>query len=449
MLRIQRPIFIVVFVLVVSAFTTGSWAQSALDGVSFDASIYNLPDSVGSVRLIDVGESDCQSEIAVVGDDKPGEDVCLVETNGDPVAITFNGGPQAVGGALITPTATPFTALGDSEDVITAFNLITDTTVPMPTWSTTSGDLIEFTIRTADDSFPAEDDLDFWGFSATGIQYPGAKADSEIGLPFDEELGNYTNFYFWYETEDGPITEGYELGLPEAVGVGRHPTDPDREVLYPIYSTGQADEQTDTVAGGTLDFYSHGSILNSAPEIANVLNLADLTVNPDVVDALELTGFGLAVLVEPPELDEIVPPGLLGDFDGDMLFTAADIDLLSAQVGQADLVFDLTGDGSVTNDDREFWIADVAGSLNGDADLNGTVEFADFLSLSNNFGKDGGWAEGDFDGSGGVAFPDFLLLSNSFGQSVGAVSSVPEPNAQMLLVIALVSGFFGRRSRKR
>ena len=44
--------------------------------------------------------------------------------------------------------------------------------------------------------------------------------------------------------------------------------------------------------------------------------------------------------------------------------------------------------------------------LPGDSDCNGTVEFADFLVLSDNFGTDeAGWHQGDFDGDGTVAFP--------------------------------------------
>ena len=58
--------------------------------------------------------------------------------------------------------------------------------------------------------------------------------------------------------------------------------------------------------------------------------------------------------------------------------------------------------------------------LAGDADGNGKVEFADFLLLSTNFGKqDAVWADGDFDDNGNVEFADFLLLSTNFGKSLG------------------------------
>ena len=54
-----------------------------------------------------------------------------------------------------------------------------------------------------------------------------------------------------------------------------------------------------------------------------------------------------------------------------------------------------------------------------DANLDGTVDFADFLAISTNFGREGvGWSGGDFDCSGDITFADFLLLSTAFGQDV-------------------------------
>ena len=59
--------------------------------------------------------------------------------------------------------------------------------------------------------------------------------------------------------------------------------------------------------------------------------------------------------------------------------------------------------------------------LAGDADGNGRVEFADFLIVSTNFGKqDASREDGDFDGNGRVDFADFLALSDNFGSSLAA-----------------------------
>lgn len=54
----------------------------------------------------------------------------------------------------------------------------------------------------------------------------------------------------------------------------------------------------------------------------------------------------------------------------------------------------------------------------GDINTDGSVDFADFLTLSSNFGKSNAVAaDGDIDGDGTVGFADFLALSANFGDS--------------------------------
>lgn len=75
-----------------------------------------------------------------------------------------------------------------------------------------------------------------------------------------------------------------------------------------------------------------------------------------------------------------------------------------------------------------------AGGIAGDLDGDGTVAFADFLTLSSNFGGENlSYQEGDVDCDGEVAFADFLALSGNFGQSAGQAASVPEPTSVALL----------------
>ena len=85
----------------------------------------------------------------------------------------------------------------------------------------------------------------------------------------------------------------------------------------------------------------------------------------------------------------------------------------------------------------------------GDLDGNGTVEFADFLVLSNNFGNEvADHTLGDIDCNGSVEFADFLTLSANFGATVGEASAVPEPSGGVLATIALVCiGCIRRRQR--
>ena len=50
-----------------------------------------------------------------------------------------------------------------------------------------------------------------------------------------------------------------------------------------------------------------------------------------------------------------------------------------------------------------------------DLNIDGTVDFADFLIINDNFGKHvvGGWIDGDIDEDGMVSFSDFILLDPS------------------------------------
>ena len=85
-------------------------------------------------------------------------------------------------------------------------------------------------------------------------------------------------------------------------------------------------------------------------------------------------------------------------------------------------------------------------ALLGDTNLDGSVEFADFLRLSSAFGTQGTWVDGDFDGDGEVAFPDFLALSGNFGESASvAVASVPEPHGCICMLLGIMGLFSSSR----
>ena len=83
-------------------------------------------------------------------------------------------------------------------------------------------------------------------------------------------------------------------------------------------------------------------------------------------------------------------------------------------------------------------------TLNGDANLDGTVNALDFNRLATNFGASNrGWADGNFDYAGTVNTTDFNLLAANFGASMppptdplGAL--VPEPICCFLLSWALL-----------
>ncbi len=178
-------------------------------------------------------------------------------------------------------------------------------------------------------------------------------------------------------------------------------------------------------------------------------NIVEFNAEGDYVQTITAGGLDI------PRSIAFIPTieDLLGDFDGDGVLDAADIDLLSQAVltNAINGAFDLTGDGILSAEDRTFWVQQIAETSFGDANLNGTVVFADFLAVSRNFGNEGGWASGDFDGNGEIGFPDFLQLSRNFGQSTAAEAiSVPEPTTQpssLFAVVIAVLSLFRHRHR--
>jgi len=67
----------------------------------------------------------------------------------------------------------------------------------------------------------------------------------------------------------------------------------------------------------------------------------------------------------------------------------------------------------------------------GDANMDGIVDFGDFVILASNFGvkTDAAWTDGDFDASHTVDFADFVLLAMNFGQPAAPLPTAPVPAA--------------------
>lgn len=139
-----------------------------------------------------------------------------------------------------------------------------------------------------------------------------------------------------------------------------------------------------------------------------------------------------------------------GDFDADGTLKGGDIDLLAVEIQNSTngATFDANGDGLVDDLDHTYWVSELAESLVGDSNLDGVVDFADFLNLSSGFGKDGGWNHGDFNGSLTVDFADFLLLSENFGRGQPASTSVPETNCTWPLGLLWITFAKGTRNRR-
>ena len=91
-----------------------------------------------------------------------------------------------------------------------------------------------------------------------------------------------------------------------------------------------------------------------------------------------------------------------------------------------------------------FWIDNVVLTQNmipGDANLDGTVNFTDLLTLAQNYNlsPNAMWGQGDFNGDGSVNFSDLLILAQNYGSTGGTVAgaqAVPEPCEGALVALA-------------
>ena len=114
----------------------------------------------------------------------------------------------------------------------------------------------------------------------------------------------------------------------------------------------------------------------------------------------------------------VAPQGLPGDFDDDGQVDTRDIDLILVAIANSntDPVYDLNSDGQLDDEDVTYLIEQILGTRRGDIDLDGEVQFSDFVTFSTFFGAgNAGWAEGDFNGDRMNTFADFVQLSVNFG----------------------------------
>jgi hypothetical protein len=151
---------------------------------------------------------------------------------------------------------------------------------------------------------------------------------------------------------------------------------------------------------------------------------------------------------------------LNGDFNGDGVLDAQDIDLLSAEVraGTNGGNFDLNSDGVVTDADRGIWIEDIKKVWRGDADLNGLFNSSDFVQVfqrgqyEDAVAGNSGWGEGDWTGDGDFNSSDLVAAFQEGGfegapRPASGVQSVPEPASGTLLLTALLLGVAAGRRR--
>lgn len=206
---------------------------------------------------------------------------------------------------------------------------------------------------------------------------------------------------------------------------------------------------------GGAAFYKNGPIwelagmIHAVAPFENQPGRTNTAVFGNLTYAAQVSSYGELLL----SIADFQPAA--GDFDGDGELSLDDLELIRDQIDEGSTVchFDLNQDHLLTSADFDRWLVE-AEVLVGDANLNGSVDFADFLALSNNFGRqDANWGQGDFDGDDEIGFGDFLLLAARFGDDfqhqTTMAAAVPEPSTGYcaLTIVSLLLAFRRRRPR--
>jgi hypothetical protein len=139
--------------------------------------------------------------------------------------------------------------------------------------------------------------------------------------------------------------------------------------------------------------------------------------------------------------------GRTGDFNGDGVLDATDIDALTIQSagGTHPASFDLNADALVNGADIGVWVRDLFNSWMGDANLDGEFNSSDLVTVlasgTYEADMDAVWSTGDFNGDGRTNSSDLVAALADGGYESGpraSVAAVPEPAGWLLLAVSII-----------
>lgn len=203
------------------------------------------------------------------------------------------------------------------------------------------------------------------------------------------------------------------------------------------------------VAGATFEIKSSGACVNG--DSFKIINADTIIGTPTITSATA----GQVWTFNATTGRVTLGGGVAGDFNGNGVLDAADIDSLTqaSAAGTNVASFDLSGDAKVDGTDINRWVRDLKRSWIGDANLDGQFNSSDLVTLfaagTYENGSAAKWTTGDFTGDGLFTTSDLVAALSDGGYEQGArtaVSAVPEPASATLLLIGSLLAV--RRRRK-
>lgn len=145
-----------------------------------------------------------------------------------------------------------------------------------------------------------------------------------------------------------------------------------------------------------------------------------------------------------------------GDFNGDDVLDAVDINLLSERMGPTTHIrMDFDRDNRVTVEDHRHLVQDLIGTTYGDANLDLIFDSTDLVLISQagkyETGQYAGWQEGDFNADRLFASDDLTLALQTGAYEVSSPQEpfpVPEPSTAAIAVGMMFGGAI-QKSRRR
>jgi hypothetical protein len=223
-------------------------------------------------------------------------------------------------------------------------------------------------------------------------------------------IGDWWSWYWQQQSTNGPVLgqpdtysarSGQWLDVLPTVGVLANDVDPEAAPFIAILDS--------DVSSGTLHLRPDGGFqYRSTPGFIGSDRFSYI--------AHDFIGNSVAVTVQ----IEVVAP--IGDFNGDLLVTPLDVDLLCNGIENRDSAFDLDGDGRARTSDVDFLIRDIMRTVPGDANLDGIFDSSDLIlvfqaGLYEVNDAAAGWGSGDWNCDGRFSSSDLIVAFQSNGYS--------------------------------